>query len=62
MRLDGGALEEVESCALGGFVAIAEREGLLVRVADLLPGVRRRTPVSGDLERERGEDLRWRFA
>ena len=36
---------------MGGFIAIEERQRLLLGAAKPLPGVRRRAPVARDLER-----------
>ena len=51
------ALEDLQGGAQRAFgIAIGQRHGLLVGTADLLPGLRRRLPVAGHLQREGPRD------
>jgi|GEM_PF-6454022 len=54
-------LEDDQRLALGGLVAIEERQRLLVGTGELRPLVRRRTPVASYLQGKGAQYPRWRL-
>src|SRR5262249_35830475 len=54
-------LEDGQAHALGGFITFQERESLLPGTTEALPGIRRRAPITDDLEGVRRRHSRKRF-